>query len=162
MKGHARRVLIDFLAFFLLLNLMVTVTVVILHETGHAFVGTFMGCSNAEVFITFPMVTVTTELICPSGVEGIIAFGAFLFAVPFSLAFMLLGRLPERRLVWIALGLIIFTASQDMVTITGFQLLFPFSLFVGLGLILYGEDELIMGMRSMMEKIFKGILTSYI
>lgn len=133
---------------------MVTITTVILHELGHAFLGTLVGCSEVKIFTNFPEIAPTTALTCSEG-AWIVPMGAFLFTVPLFLAFMLVRGFPERELLWVVLGLIVFTASQDIVLMIGFQFLFPFFFIMGFGLIIYGENNLVGELQNTIKKEFK-------
>lgn len=132
--------LINILAYFLLTNLMIIVTVVLLHEVGHVFLGTLLGCSEAKILLEFPKIMVSTKLVCPAGVRGIVSMGSFLFTIPFSLSFLVFEKLPEKEFVWIALGLTVFTSAQDVVNLTQISFLFPVFIISGLVLVLYGEE----------------------
>jgi hypothetical protein len=125
--------------FFVLLNSMVVITIVALHEFGHGFLGILMECKDIKILISFPNIEVLTEMTCQKGVE-VVSFGAFLFTIPFSLSLLILKK-PEKKLWLIALGLSFFTASSDISQI-GSPLFYILILF-GLGLIVYGEDEFI-------------------
>lgn len=140
--------------FLVLVNLLIFITIAILHEAGHVVVGVIEGCFDIRV-IVYRLATggTYTAMRCPGGFPVLHAvIGSYMFILPVSLLFLALKDFRARYFGLIMLGghLIGSYADLQLIGVPG-----PVSILVGLVgfvLLVLGEDRLIEHLLE--EKLF--------
>lgn len=131
------------LLYLILFNACIISITISLHELGHLSLGNYLECKGKAVLFDLNNFNTYTELSCPEYVSSeILAYGAFIFVLPFALAFLLLKEFPEKNFCWIIIGLGIVTGSLDIVEIFKIPSAYYFSLIFGIILICFGEFSL--------------------
>ncbi|MBI4020458.1 MAG: hypothetical protein HY367_03935 [Candidatus Aenigmarchaeota archaeon] len=139
------------LTYIVLLNTVLFISSISLHELGHLAVGNLLGCESGKIVLVdldlFEQSTIGpyTEISCPPSVELIyLGLSGHAFIVPFGLAFLLLRRFPEKNFAYVIIGLALMLGGLDMFLVFRDQLFIPFiSLIPGIALFCLGEIWLI-------------------
>jgi hypothetical protein len=124
-----------------LFNLMIIFAVLAIHESGHYFVGMYVGCeSGRAVLFDSGQAGPYTELSC-SGVanQSLPYIGSLLFTLLFGSLFLFFKNSPERNLFFVVVGFSILTAGLDLVMLTDLGFLYYLSIGIGVLLIAVGE-----------------------
>lgn len=133
------------------LNVLLVVSVAVLHELGHAAVGYLHGCRAIEIVLfNTDIHTTYAQMTCNGHDPGPVRMflGSFLFVIPLSGLFLALRRLKERFIGFIVLGIGVMVAAVDLslfLDSIGVELLVAA---IGAVIALYGEDRLIHGIIS--------------
>lgn len=145
--------------YFIIFNYAILTLTVTLHEMGHISMGWLHGCNGKIIFLDFMQGGNTYTLLeCKYFIsEKFLAFGAFVYTIPFSIIFLLLKNFPEKRFFYVVTGLTILTASLDIEKILGISSLSFFIDIFSVFPILYGEalmiSEKIISARTTVKKI---------
>lgn len=133
------------------LNVLLVISVAVLHELGHAAVGYVHGCRGIEIVLfNTDIQTTYAQMVCNGSDPGRVRMflGSFLFVLPLAGIFLALRRLKERFIGHIVLGVGIMVSAIDLdlfIDSVGVGLLVAG---IGAVIALYGEDRLVHGIIS--------------
>jgi len=109
-----------------LLNIIVLLAAIPLHESGHIATAGLLGCTGENVIVTSIMDPflpgVYSEMLCPLAMGKylyLMGLSGFMFLVPFSLSFLALGKRPERNLGLVTAGFSVVLAAIDLLLVCG-------------------------------------------
>jgi len=124
-----------------LLNIIIFLSTLSLHEMGHVIVGMYTGCENGKVILyDTEQPGPYAELMCSDGVDDRFALGGSLLATTaFGSLFLFLKGSPQRNLFFIIIGFGIFFGALDIVMFTGIEMMQYVFIAVGMFLIIIGE-----------------------
>ncbi|MBI4176194.1 MAG: hypothetical protein HY518_03245 [Candidatus Aenigmarchaeota archaeon] len=137
--------------YLVLLNTIIFVASISLHELGHLAVGSLFGCESGEIvllkldLLQQGPLGPYTELNCPLQIEkAVLALSGHAFIIPFGLVFLLLRRFPEKNFAYVIIGLALTLSGLDMLLIFQNALIIPLvSVIPGITLFCVGEVYLI-------------------
>lgn len=93
------------IVYFILFNTAILSLTVSLHELGHGYLGLTYGCNGKIVLLDLGGEGTYTSLECKQSVsEKTLALGSFIFTLPLSFIFLLLGKLPEKIFFFCRVG----------------------------------------------------------
>jgi hypothetical protein len=136
------------ICYVLLINLVVFVASLGLHEMGHIVVGNVLGCEGGKIVLLDllkpSMPGPYTEMICPLKTSPqLLGVSGFSILVPFGLAFLILRKFPERNLAIVICGLAVVIGGLDLMMVVNSQAVQGLSLILGIVIICIGELRLI-------------------
>lgn len=135
----------ELMLFLVLINLLIFITIAILHEAGHVIVGVLEGCTDIRIVIYKVSTGGTfTTMECPGGfpVDKAV-IGSFIFVLPVSLLFLMLKGYRSRFIGFVMIGGHLVGSFADLRLIG-----FPVSVSVLVGVVgflfvVLGEDRMI-------------------
>ena len=124
-----------------LLNIIIFLSTLSLHEMGHVIVGMYTGCDSGKVILyDTGQPGPYAELMCSREVDERFALaGSISVTTVFGSLFLFLRRSPQRYLFFIIIGFGIFFGALDIVMITGIEMMQYVFIAVGMLLIIIGE-----------------------
>ncbi|MCS7106083.1 MAG: hypothetical protein NZ942_02090 [Candidatus Aenigmarchaeota archaeon] len=126
----------------ILLNVIVLLSIVSVHEFGHLAIGLLTGCSSARVvFFDTNKEGPYTELFCNSPNNLTYAGGIF-FSIAFASLFLFLKEPEDKRLFFVALGLSLMLSGLDIIKLTSTYYSFYITTIFGFGITIFGEYTL--------------------
>lgn len=144
MKEYSRRNFLEILLFILVINSLVFLAVSLLHELGHAVLGTLSGCQGISVILDVQQISFYTMMECQAQISSLAVFwSSYILILPLSLAFLLLEDFKVTYLGYIMLGGNIMGSVADAAVYSDAAILRYFLIIVGLALIIVGEDRMI-------------------
>ena len=125
----------------IILNLIVFLSTITLHELGHVIAGKFMKCDGVKaVIFDSKEQTPYTELECYNVESHEFAYlSGLMLTTLFSFSFLFFTEKSQRNMFWVVLGLGIFFASLDIVTITGVEIMRYLCMAISLVFLVIGE-----------------------
>jgi hypothetical protein len=137
--------------YLVILNIIIIMASVALHELGHLSVGLFIGCQGEGVTVNNllnPNIPgIYTALSCPSSVEHHLAFflgiSGFVFLIPFGLAFLIIRNKPERNLALVIIGFSLILAGLDLLLVMPQNIVVYIALAISIALMCTGEIFLV-------------------
>lgn len=129
------------LLYMLLINILLTLSTVSLHELGHFLMGISHCCENIKI-ILFDVnnLSTYTEMNCEKCISVEMIAAGFLFVLtPVSLLFFLLKERPERLYGLMMIGLNLIIGVSDVKKIIDLPLLLTVETLVGMGLVIWAE-----------------------
>jgi hypothetical protein len=131
------------LAYVLLLNVSLVLTVVVFHEMGHAAAGMAYGCGDIRIVVYEAETSNTyTQMNCSFDAPiQPLAMAGWLLIVPYALLFYLLA-LPERNFWLVVVGFNFMISSSDLGLVV-LPAIVPLFMVLGASLVLYGEFRFI-------------------
>lgn len=124
----------------LLLNSLVFLSLLSLHELGHAFLASFLGCDAKAIIFDSNKVNPYTEIDCGRNLR-IVALGGLIFTLPLAFLFKMFEA-EESYFFYVVLGLSLFLSSLDLSLLSSLEILKYLSGVMGMGLMIYGECKL--------------------
>lgn len=116
--SQVARPLFHLIVYLSLLNVVVMLGALALHEAGHLWIGSRMSCTGEAVLFDSSDAGPYTSLSCPPGTPEVpLALAGFVFLIPFSAIFFVLRGYPERNLGLVIFGLALVMGALDMKTI---------------------------------------------
>lgn len=135
--------------YLIIINVALFGLVLFFHEIGHLAVAVLLGCVGLISFSNFIGIagpTLFAQIVCSETLTNsmivLISLGGFLITAPLSITFLFLKGRPEKSLVYVAFGLMIFFSGLDLEFILNNTLAAYFSLILGTALICIGEAGL--------------------
>ncbi|MEM0473124.1 MAG: hypothetical protein QXF88_00165 [Candidatus Aenigmatarchaeota archaeon] len=124
----------------IIINILIILSTVTLHELGHALSGKFFGCAQARaVIFDTENPNPYTELVCESNnVDKMYLSGIFLTTV-FGFAFLTFDSKANRYLSIVVVFFGIFLASLDIIEVTGQIFAKYIFMFLGLSGLVIGQ-----------------------
>jgi len=143
MKKTLKKFFLVFL-YIILINIILTLSTISLHELGHFILGSFYGCEKMKVILIDTDIASTftpyTIMSCNQNIsEKKLSLGAFLFTIPFGLLFFLLKLKPEKYFGLIIIGFNILISTLDVKKIIDLDILYYLEFIIGVLLIIRGE-----------------------
>ncbi|MBU5690078.1 MAG: hypothetical protein QXM68_03240 [Candidatus Aenigmatarchaeota archaeon] len=130
----------------ILINILIILSTITLHELGHALSGKLLGCAQAKAVIyDTESANPYTELVCYDKVDKMYLSGLALTTL-FGISFLTFDDKPNRYLSIVIIGFGIFLSSLDVFDLTGYNFFKYFFMIFGLisfiiGQILYGLEK---------------------
>lgn len=141
---HVVKPLFYLIIYLSLLNVVLILGTLALHESGHLWAGSKLGCTGEIVLFDSSQTGPHTTLSCPQDVsKTLLEVAGLTFALPFALLFFLLHRYPERNFGVVILGLSLLMSALDFSTIFPVVYAAYAFVFAGVLLICIGEALLI-------------------
>jgi hypothetical protein len=136
---ESSRIYFQSLSYFTFVTLIVALSTLLLHESGHAAFGMAFGCKDVKIIIfdslsAYPY----TEMTCNNMNPLLMGFSSFILVLPFLVFYFLSPHIPERFLPLMMIGFNFMISSWDLQTYVYDKIFFPVFL-VGSALLLYSE-----------------------
>ncbi len=128
----------------IIINIVILISTLSLHELGHALSGKILGCASAKaVIFDTNYNNPYTELVCQDSQQKTAYAAGFIITTFFGLTFLAFEDKKQRILSLVVIGFGIFLAALDIVEITGVSIMQYIFILFGLislviGQILYG------------------------
>jgi len=129
------------LLYVVVFNIIVVTAVVVVHEEGHFFAGSYLGCNNIKIVLfDSSLLSTYTQMACSSQIPTqILLLGGFLLVTPLAISLLVLKDFNERYFCWVILGFNFIISSSDIATLSGvWQVSFLFVI-LGAAAIVVGE-----------------------
>ncbi len=157
--NRTARTCLDVFTYLTIFTVVVIATTIVLHELGHFFVGVGEGCDAEIILLSTESAGTFTRLECNSINNPMLLYSsACQVVIPFAASFIIFFRgLPERNFGLMILGVGVFSASHDMMTLTGLEAASFLSFIVGI--IIYTTGQFLLAERAFVrfeEKILRG------
>lgn len=125
----------------IILNIIVLITVLALHEFGHALGGKLIGCDEIKAVIFDSRNGAYTELNCKQNEEkqNIAYLSSLIFTGLFGLSFLTFDKKTQKSMIFVALGFGILLAGIDIVVVTGLEFMKQLFVLFGLTIMILGE-----------------------
>ncbi len=124
----------------LLFNFLIFISLLSLHELGHAIFASILGCRAKAIIFDSSFPNPHTEIICERNLE-ILAMGGLIFTLPLSFLFKIIGKEGD-FLFYVVFGLSLFLSISDFSYFPPLANLRPLMEFTGIALMVYGECRL--------------------
>ncbi|MHA1287147.1 MAG: hypothetical protein ACTSPB_07040 [Candidatus Thorarchaeota archaeon] len=126
-------------------NIAVSFATLGVYEFGHIIAGKMVGCSMGRAIIYAETFTTYSEMWCPEGLifKIIVLFGGILAIFFFGILFYLIPGFPPRYLSFVIWGLGLYFNYENLNILGIHPYIQWFVAFVGIVLILYGEDRFV-------------------
>ncbi|MEM5777407.1 MAG: hypothetical protein QXJ06_03080 [Candidatus Aenigmatarchaeota archaeon] len=127
----------------IIMNVVILISTLTIHELGHALTGKILGCVSAKAIIyDSQAINPYTELVCLQTQQKATYFAGLILTTVFGLSFLILEK-PYKAFSIVIIGFGIFLAALDIVEITGINIMQYIFIFFGMsgliiGQILYG------------------------
>ncbi len=135
---------VSVLVYIITFTFIIIASTVVLHESGHFFVGTLIGCEDIEIVFLDQTFNTYTKLVCPQDLEQVMFLTLYISGLAFILPFAVILYLMsgyEKYYALIVLGFNFIISASD---IANFPAVFGYtSLILGAALLVYGEMLLI-------------------
>lgn len=142
--SHVARPLMHLILYLSLLNVVLMLGALALHESGHLWVGSKLGCTGEAVLFDSSKTGPHTSLSCPPGTsESVLALAGFIFVIPFSAIFFFLRGYPEKNFGVVILGIALVMGSLDFSVVVPGKYVVYSLMIAGTLLICLGEALLI-------------------
>jgi hypothetical protein len=131
----------------ILVNGVVTLAILGIHEISHVLVGMQLGCESGKaILFDTSEKGPYAEVYCPAKMNptknALIHIGSFLLPSVFGFLFLFLRNWSEKSLFFIILGLSLLFCSLDIVAVSNIESLFFLSMTIGILIIIFGEISL--------------------
>lgn len=146
--------MLPLLVYIILLNIVMAIAIIVIHEEGHFFAGEQSGCENMKIVLYDASLASTyTQMNCPPETEvNLVLLGGFLFTTPFALLFFVLRGFPEKYFYLIIIGFNLTISSSDILFLT--KNLFTYvTVILGIIVIIFGEIKMIDSVIMLEENI---------
>ncbi|MEM5794214.1 MAG: M50 family metallopeptidase [Candidatus Aenigmatarchaeota archaeon] len=123
----------------IIVNIIVLLSLVSVHEFGHLVMGLLTGCSSARIVLfDTSREGPYTELFCNSS-NPITYSGGILFSLAFSSLFLFLKEAEDKKLFFVAVGLSLMLSGLDIIALTSTYFSFYITTIFGFCLTIFGE-----------------------
>ncbi|MEM5801033.1 MAG: hypothetical protein QW350_03915 [Candidatus Aenigmatarchaeota archaeon] len=134
----------------IIMNIVILVATLTLHELGHALAGKALGCVTAKAIIYDSQTTNPyTELVCNRSDQKATYVSGLILTTFFGISFLAFENKSQKTLSLVIIGFGIFLSALDIVEITGLSIMQY--IFISLGLLSLVIGQILYGIFSVKE-----------
>ena len=137
-----RGVVAESLAMIVALNILIFIAAVSVHELGHVFIASYVGCTGKAVIFDTQSPTPYSEIICPnSSLYASIETGSLFMVAFLGMPFLISRR--YRHIFHIIVGTGIMLSAIDLANFFGIIFIEYATIVLGTAFIIFGEIRII-------------------